>query len=132
VTGCSAAFAYYLAEDLLEAGEKVVVTARETEKGDLEQKGDALTLPLDVVDRDQFEKGRRRCRSAFRSDGPLAVHLQLERRPPLRRSILFNVMIWRRKSRFGWAGLPSSTAPSSTSEITPAWAPISTPMPTVT
>ncbi|NTA84017.1 SDR family NAD(P)-dependent oxidoreductase [Agrobacterium tumefaciens] len=57
VTGCSTGFGRYIAEHLLEAGEKVVVTARKTDKiADLEQKGDALILPLDVIDRDQCQK----------------------------------------------------------------------------
>ncbi|AYM19574.1 hypothetical protein At15955_45890 (plasmid) [Agrobacterium tumefaciens] len=54
VTGCSTGFGRYIAEHLLEAGEQVVVTARKTDKiADLEQKGDAIILPLDVIDRDQ-------------------------------------------------------------------------------
>ncbi|MBO0143378.1 SDR family NAD(P)-dependent oxidoreductase [Agrobacterium sp. Ap1] len=57
VTGCSTGFGRYIAEHLLEAGEQVVVTARKTDKiADLEQKGDALILPLDVIDRDQCQK----------------------------------------------------------------------------
>lgn len=54
VTGCSTGFGRYIAEHLLEAGEKVVVTARKTDSiADLAKKGDALIVPLDVVDRDQ-------------------------------------------------------------------------------
>ncbi|MBB4351110.1 NAD(P)-dependent dehydrogenase (short-subunit alcohol dehydrogenase family) [Rhizobium cellulosilyticum] len=57
VTGCSTGFGRYIAEHLLEAGEQVVVTARKSDKiADLEQKGDALILPLDVIDRDQCQK----------------------------------------------------------------------------
>ena len=57
VTGCSTGFGRYIAEHLLEAGEKVVVTARKTDRiADLEQKGDALILPLDVIDREQCQK----------------------------------------------------------------------------
>lgn len=57
VTGCSTGFGRYIAEHLLEAGEKVVVTARKTDKiADLEQKGDALILPLDIIDRDQCQQ----------------------------------------------------------------------------
>ncbi|WP_342316869.1 oxidoreductase [Lysobacter sp. FW306-1B-D06B] len=57
VTGCSTGFGRCIAEHLLEAGEKVVVTARKTDKiADLEQKGDALILPLDVSDREQCQK----------------------------------------------------------------------------
>ncbi|PTQ07846.1 short-chain dehydrogenase/reductase [Sphingomonas oleivorans] len=57
VTGCSTGFGRYIAEHLLESGEKVVVTARKTDKiADLKQKGDALILPLDVIDRAQCRK----------------------------------------------------------------------------
>jgi NAD(P)-dependent dehydrogenase (short-subunit alcohol dehydrogenase family) len=57
VTGCSTGFGRYIAEHLLESGEKVVATARKTDKiADLKQKGDALILPLDVIDREQCRK----------------------------------------------------------------------------
>ncbi|WP_322883480.1 SDR family NAD(P)-dependent oxidoreductase (plasmid) [Sinorhizobium medicae] len=56
VTGCSTGFGRYIAEHLLEAGEKVVVTARKTDNiADLEQSGNALILPLDVTDREQCQ-----------------------------------------------------------------------------
>ncbi|MDX0855659.1 short-chain dehydrogenase/reductase [Sinorhizobium medicae] len=56
VTGCSTGFGRYIAEHLLEAGEKVVVTARQTDNiADLEQSGNALILPLDVTDREQCQ-----------------------------------------------------------------------------
>jgi NAD(P)-dependent dehydrogenase (short-subunit alcohol dehydrogenase family) len=54
VTGCSSGFGRSIAEHLLANGQKVVVTARKTDKiNDLAQFGDALVLPLDVVDRQQ-------------------------------------------------------------------------------
>lgn len=57
VTGSSTGFGRYIAEHLLESGEKVVATARRTDKiADLKQKGNALILPLDVIDRDQCRK----------------------------------------------------------------------------
>lgn len=43
MTGCSTGFGRFIAEHLLEAGEKLVVTVRKTDKiANLEQKGDAL------------------------------------------------------------------------------------------
>jgi NAD(P)-dependent dehydrogenase (short-subunit alcohol dehydrogenase family) len=57
LTGCSTGFGRYIAEHLLERREKVVVTARNTDKiVDLKQRGDALILPLDVIDRAQCHK----------------------------------------------------------------------------
>jgi NADP-dependent 3-hydroxy acid dehydrogenase YdfG len=54
VTGCSTGLGRYIDEHLLEAGEKGVVTARKTDKvADFQQNGEALILPLDVIDRDQ-------------------------------------------------------------------------------
>lgn len=54
VTGCSTGFGRNLAEHLLDQGQKVVVTARDvTSVSDLTERGDALTLPLDVVNREQ-------------------------------------------------------------------------------
>lgn len=54
VTGCSSGFGRSIAEHLLTNGQKVVVTARKTDKiADLAQLGDAFVLPLDVVNRQQ-------------------------------------------------------------------------------
>jgi NAD(P)-dependent dehydrogenase (short-subunit alcohol dehydrogenase family) len=54
VTGCSTGFGRHIAEHLLENGLRVVVTARRTDKiADLERRGDALVLPLDVTDPEQ-------------------------------------------------------------------------------
>ncbi len=54
VTGCSTGFGRNIAEHLLDNGQKVVVTARKTDKvADLAKRGDALILPLDVGHRSQ-------------------------------------------------------------------------------
>ena len=54
VTGCSSGFGRSIAEHLLDQGQQVVVTARRTESvQDLAQRGDALVLALDVVNRQQ-------------------------------------------------------------------------------
>lgn len=61
VTGCSSGFGRAISEHLLRQGHKVVVTARRTDAvADLAQIGDALLLPLDVVDPEQ-------CRQAVRA-----------------------------------------------------------------
>lgn len=54
VTGCSTGFGRSLAEHLLDHGQKVVATARDISTvSDLADRGDALLLPLDVVNREQ-------------------------------------------------------------------------------
>lgn len=54
VTGCSTGFGRSLAEHLLDQGQKVVATARDISTvSDLADRGDALLLPLDVVNREQ-------------------------------------------------------------------------------
>lgn len=51
VTGCSTGFGRHIATALLNEGERVVVTARNTQQiEDLAALGDALILPLDVTD----------------------------------------------------------------------------------
>ncbi|MGW0163014.1 oxidoreductase [Mycobacterium sp. NPDC003323] len=57
VTGCSTGFGRNLAEHLLDQGQKVVATARDVNSvSDLTDRGDALVLPLDVIDRKQCAK----------------------------------------------------------------------------
>ncbi|MCZ8379957.1 oxidoreductase [Mycobacterium sp. CPCC 205372] len=54
VTGCSTGFGRSLAEHLLDRGQKVVATARDVSSvADLADRGNALILPLDVVNREQ-------------------------------------------------------------------------------
>jgi NAD(P)-dependent dehydrogenase (short-subunit alcohol dehydrogenase family) len=54
VTGCSTGFGRSLAEHLLDHGQKVVATARDVASvSDLADRGNALVLPLDVVNREQ-------------------------------------------------------------------------------
>lgn len=54
ITGCSTGFGRHIAQHLLKAGHKVVVTARKTAQvNDLQEHGDALILSLDVTDREQ-------------------------------------------------------------------------------
>ena len=51
VTGCSTGFGRHIAEHLLEQGQRVVVTARKTDKvADLARPGQSLVLALDVSD----------------------------------------------------------------------------------
>lgn len=50
VTGCSTGFGRHIATELLQKGQRVVITARKTEKvEDLASLGDGLILPLDVT-----------------------------------------------------------------------------------
>lgn len=54
VTGCSTGFGRHLVEHLLGQGQKVVVTARDVNTvSHFTDHGDALALPLDVVNREQ-------------------------------------------------------------------------------
>ncbi|WP_175671634.1 oxidoreductase [Burkholderia ambifaria] len=57
VTGCSTGFGRFIAEHLLNSGDKVVATARKSETiAEFQSRGDALVLPLDVTDREQCRK----------------------------------------------------------------------------
>ena len=55
ITGCSTGFGRALANHVLELGYRTVVTARDPDTvKDLESKGDALILKLDVTDQGCF------------------------------------------------------------------------------
>ncbi|MFC5460056.1 oxidoreductase [Massilia niabensis] len=57
VTGCSTGFGRHIAEHLLGQGQRVVVTARKTDKiADLARPGQALVLALDVTDAAQCKE----------------------------------------------------------------------------
>ena len=57
VTGCSSGFGRAISEHLLREGHKVAVTARKIDVlADLAELGEALLLPLDVVDPEQCSK----------------------------------------------------------------------------
>ena len=56
ITGCSTGFGRHIAQHVLQLGYPTVVTSRDPEDvQDLAQFGDALTLKLDVTDREQAE-----------------------------------------------------------------------------
>jgi NAD(P)-dependent dehydrogenase (short-subunit alcohol dehydrogenase family) len=66
ITGCSTGFGRHIAQHLLKAGHKVVVTARNTTQvADLQQQGDALVLSLDVTEREQAFAVAKRAEAHF-------------------------------------------------------------------
>lgn len=66
VTGCSTGFGRHIAEYVLAQGYCVVVTARKPEQlKDLQNKGEALVLPLDVTDPRQAKIAIESAEAAF-------------------------------------------------------------------
>jgi len=66
VTGCSSGFGRNIAEHLLSHGQKVVATARKTDRIEsLAARGDALILPLDVEHREQCSQAVERAEAYF-------------------------------------------------------------------
>lgn len=66
VTGCSTGFGRHIAEYVLAQGYRVVVTARKPEQlKDLQNKGEALVLPLDVTDPRQAKIAIESAEAAF-------------------------------------------------------------------
>lgn len=66
VTGCSTGFGRHIAQHLLDAGQRVVATARKTAQiEDLGKHDNALILPLDVTDREQANDAVRKAEQHF-------------------------------------------------------------------